>query len=55
VTVYLTDDERVLAHNAYRLSYSEISDPAEELRDMLEPGEYQDAMTALGLEAIIDL
>ena len=54
LTVYLTDDERVLVHDSNKLRYWEVDDAQEELRD-LTGGAYQDAMDALGLEAIIDL
>lgn len=55
LTVYLTDDERVLVHDAFRTKYWQAHDPQEELRNLLEGGAYQGAMAALGLDAIIDL
>ena len=55
VTVYLTDDERVLTHNARDSSYWECDDPEEELRDQLSDGSYAEALHALGLKATVDL
>jgi hypothetical protein len=54
ITVFLTDDERVLVYDEKRLAYWEADDPQEDLRD-LSDAEYAAAMQALGLDAIIDL
>jgi post-segregation antitoxin (ccd killing protein) len=54
VTVYLTDDERVLVHDVGRLDYYEVQDPESELEG-LPHGLYFEALTALGIQPVIDL
>lgn len=46
VSVYVTDDERVIVHDEFKLDHWEVDNPAEELREFLEPGAYVDAMEA---------
>lgn len=53
--VYLTDDERVILHDKFRLKHWVLQDPSEDLREQLEPGAYADAMNALGLKPVIDI
>jgi len=61
-SVYLTDDERVIAHDEDRLDYYEMgdSDPAEWLAEWLQPGrngfeEYMQALSTLGITPKVDL
>ena len=55
VSVYLTEDGRVIGHNASRLEHRVFDDPETSLREALWPGAYQEAMSALGIKAVIDL
>jgi hypothetical protein len=58
VSVYLTDDERVIVHDEDRSEYHELEDhPAEYLRNWFprDPGAYAEACEALGVKAVIDL
>lgn len=54
LTVYLTNDERVILYDPSRAAYWEIEDPEEELRS-LERGAYAAACAALGITPVIDL
>lgn len=51
--VYLTTKENVVVHDASR--YWVADDPEEDLRPILPPAEYADAMLALGIKPTIDL
>lgn len=55
LTVYLTDDERVLLYDERKYEYWEIENAEEELRDNLDNAAYSDAMNALGIKPVIDL
>jgi hypothetical protein len=54
VCVYLTDDERIIAHSEYDGKYWQ-PDNAEDLRPHLSAGAYVDACKALGVDAVVDL
>ncbi len=51
----MTEDERVIVYDEKRASVSEVADPAEELRELLQQDAYVDAMTALGELPVVDL
>ena len=56
--VFVTDDERVLVYDPNvegRFMCAEVEDPAEDLQTILDTDLYVEAMSALGLKAIIDL
>ena len=56
--VFVTDDERVLVYDPNdegRRMCAEVEDPAEDLQTILDSDLYVEAMSALGLKAIIDL
>jgi hypothetical protein len=55
VTVYVTDDERVIVHDADRARYEVLDNPAEQLRHWLTDGLYVEAMHALGEKPVVDL
>lgn len=55
LTVYLTEDRRVLLRDGNKLKYWQIDDPVEELRGLISPGEYAAACEALGVRAVVDL
>jgi hypothetical protein len=48
VTVFLTNDERVIVHDGQTMNTWTLTDPAKELHDLLPPGHYALAMSALG-------
>jgi hypothetical protein len=48
VTVFLTNDERVIVHDGHTMNTWTLADPASELHDCLPPGQYTQAMSALG-------
>ena len=54
-SVYLLEDGRVLLYDEDNLSYHDISDNVEQELEALERSAYIDAMTALGLEPVVDL
>lgn len=55
VTVFLTDDERVIVYDERRSQHQIIDDPEDDLRGWLSDGAYTEAMNALGIKAIVDL
>jgi hypothetical protein len=56
ITVYLTDDERVIIYDSYSLRYWDPGDDLEEeLSGLLSTEDYVQAMQALGLKPIIDI
>jgi hypothetical protein len=55
VTVYLTDDNRVIAHDGEKLDYHVLEDPVDDLRDWLDDDAYAAALYALGEKPVIDL
>ncbi len=55
VTVFLTDDERVIVHDGKRMKYWVLDDPEEQLRGWLGPAEYYEAVDALGITPVVDL
>ena len=48
VTVFLTNDERVIVHDGQTMKTWTLADPAKELHDWLPPGQYALAMSVLG-------
>lgn len=48
VTVFLTNDERVIVHDGHTMNTWTLADPARELHDWLPPDQYAQAMSALG-------
>jgi hypothetical protein len=54
ITVYLTEDERLIVHDAGKLRYEVVEDPAD-LRGWLDDDSYVQALDALGQKATIDL
>lgn len=55
VTIYLTDDERVIAYEADKGRYDVVDDPESDLANWLRGDAYLEAMNALGLKPIVDL
>jgi hypothetical protein len=55
VAVYLTDDERVIIHDAGNLKHWESSNYAEDLRRELDDDAYIEAMHSLGESAVIEI
>jgi post-segregation antitoxin (ccd killing protein) len=53
--VYLTDDERVILYEPEKARYWELDDPENDLQDVLDEGSYVDAMTALGIDPVVDI
>ena len=53
--VYRTDDDRVIVYDRAKLRYWESEDPENDLREILDEGSYFDAMTALGIEPVVDI
>jgi hypothetical protein len=53
--VYLTQKGNVLVHDWFRAKKVLVADAEAELRDLIEPGAYVDAMRALGKDVVLDL
>ena len=53
--VYLTDDERVIVHDPIKLRYWEAENAEDDLRELLDDGDYIEVMSALGVEPVIDI
>jgi hypothetical protein len=47
VSVFLTDHDRVFVHDGHTMNTRTLTDPNQELRDLLPPGQYALAMDAL--------
>jgi hypothetical protein len=55
ISVYLTDDKRVIVHDGDNLQYRIIDDPVDQLRGWLPPALYADALYALGEKPVVHL
>lgn len=53
--VYLTDEENVVVYDSGKRRYWVLNDPADQLADYVTGDALIEAMTALGLEAEVDL
>jgi hypothetical protein len=56
IVVYMTQDDRVIVHYEQEATLRELSNvPEKELRSILPPDVYIEAMEALGIPAVIDI
>lgn len=55
VTVFLTDDQRVIVYDGGRRQYFKVVGLEADLRECLSPGAYTHAMEGLGERVVIDL
>jgi hypothetical protein len=55
VEVFLTENENVVVYDTNKETYTVVEDPEDDLRNWLDDEAYVEAMSALGLEATVDL